>query len=532
MGGNVPALAFQNVNIFQVGLTVAVGFAFVIYVAWRQREASWKINTFFLGGRNIGAPLSAQTYWGSSFSFANGIIYFAVLAYFYGLSVIWFQVLWVIGIWVLAWRLPQLLEITDRYTLHGFLGSLFGPSARKMASLVTITGFMGFFAYEVAISTEVVSEVLGIKSGVALLSLLVGVYVAAHADVGGYAGTARTDRVQNLLGMIVVILVIYYLIAFPNNFVNRTNLTPSKIVESFFDLSSVPWPIWLGVLSFAPFVNVVDMSHWQTIAANTKGTSTDIRNLKWGIIKSGWWMIIFPAATGAFIGYLWRGVTGIADANILPASIGGLPGQSGELSGFVGGFVILGLLALGFSSAAGYLVASVQTASWDLRHYELIFRDKDQALSEYEERSIVFEARLILYVFAIASLILFLVARHVVGDQKILPLQFVLVGIVVSLFPATTYGLWLNLYGKQANASTSRLMVASIAGGYISGIAIYFKPVILGGDLNDVFQWSPVAALAVSGIIAAIVVVRDLRLQSSVSRDPNADVSSPGGAEK
>jgi len=149
----VPALAFQNVNIFHVGLTVAVGFAFVIYVAWRQRETSWKISTFFLGGRNIGGPLSAQTYWGSSFSFANGIIYFAVLAYFYGLNVIWFQVPWVIGIWILAWRLPQLIKITDRYTLHGFLGSLFGPPARKMASVVTITGFMGFFAYEIAIST-------------------------------------------------------------------------------------------------------------------------------------------------------------------------------------------------------------------------------------------------------------------------------------------------------------------------------------------------------------------------------------------
>jgi hypothetical protein len=243
-------------------------------------------------------------------------------------------------------------------------------------------------------------------------------------------------------------------------------------------------------------------------------------------------MIIFPAAAGAFMGYLWRGVTGIADANILPASIAGLPGQSGELAGFVGGFVILGLLALGFSSAAGYLVASVQTASWDIRHYKLIFRSKDEPLSEYEEQSIVLEARFILYVFAIASLILFLLARYVVGDQRILPLQFVLVGLVVSLFPATTYALWLNLHGRQANASTSRFMVWSIAGGYISGIAIYFKPLVLGGDLNDVFQWSPVAALAVSGFIAAIVVVRDLRSQSPVSGDLDAAVSSPGGAEK
>ena len=224
---------FANISLTQVLVAVSLGLTFVIYVAWTQRPQSWRISTFFLGSRIVGAPLSAQAYWGSSFSFANGLIYFAALGYYYGLSVIWFQVPWVLGVWFLAWRCPQLLSITERFTLHGFLGSRFGPAARVIASLVTITGFMGIFAYEIAISTETIAGVLGIKTGVTVLVFLVGIYVAAHADVGGFAGTARTDRVQNMFGMVSVVLVLYFVIAFPSAAVNKANLDTTKLWDRF-----------------------------------------------------------------------------------------------------------------------------------------------------------------------------------------------------------------------------------------------------------------------------------------------------------
>jgi hypothetical protein len=519
-GELLPATTLANVNMAHVAITVAIGLAFVLAVAWSQREASWRINTFFVGGRNIGAPLAAQTFWGSSFSFANGIIYFAALGYAFGLSVIWFQIPWVAGISILAWRLPQLIKITQTYTLHGFLGSLYGPKVRLIASVVTIVGFMGIFAYEIAIATEVVATALQLSTALLLVIFLVGIYVAAHADVGGYAGAARTDRVQNLLGMVVVVLAIYFIIALPGNSVNRTNLKLDNIIASFLNIASVPWPVWFGALCFTLTINLVDMSHWQSIAANSKVEKPEeLRAFRLAIIKSGLWMMVFPAATGAFIGYAWKGVQGVNEATLLPATLAGFPGGSGDLSGFVAGFLILGFLAVGFSTASGYLLASVQTASWDALHYSKLFvpgRKAEAELSEYDQESIVLQARLVLYILAIVSIAAFMLARHAVGDDRFLPLQFVLGAILVSLFPATAYALYLESHSKDATPATSWLMLLSILFGFFAGLCVYFQNLIFATDLNSVFQWAPVASLSCSLAIAglAILVNKPTKLNS------------------
>jgi Na+/proline symporter len=506
----VLELEFNRISLAQVLIAVGIGLTFVIYVAWTQRPQSWKISTFFLGGRTTGAPLSAQVYWGSSFSFANGLIYFSALGYLYGLSVIWFQVPWILGVWFLAWRCPQLIEITDKFTLHGFLGSRFGPLARIIASVVTITGFMGIFAYEVAISTETIAGVLGIKTGVPILVLLVGTYVAAHADVGGFAGTARTDRVQNMFGMISVVVILYFLVAFPTSAVNRANLDLSKLGESLINVSSVPWQVWLGIVCFAPFLNIVDMSHWQTIAANTLVSKREVTALQWAIFRSGWWMIFLPAAAGAFIGYVWRGVEGTTDANVFAATLAGTPGASGDLAGLVAGFIVLGLLAAGFSCAAGYLLSSIQTLSWDLRHYILILSSDEKELTNSQQHRIVAEARVWLYGVAIASLVIFLSLRAALGDEKILPFQFLLAGILVSLAPATLYALWLQNKKRIASEAAAKFVVLGIVVGYLFGIGVYLRPLLLSnGSVNEVFQWSPILSFSFSFLITVCAIALD-----------------------
>ena len=505
----MPTLTLSGADLSQVGVTLILGLTYIYLVAWRKRKASWRLDTFFLGGRNIGAPLTAQTYWSSSFSFAGGILYFAALGNKFGLSVIWFQIPWVIGIWFLAWRLPQLIKITENYTIHGFIGSYFGPTARLLASLVTLTGFMGMFAYEVAISTETVAPMLGVSSGLPVLAVMIGIYVAAHADVGGYSGTAETDRVQNYFGLVALLIVIYYVLAVVDNSVVRNNLTLDRMTESFLNVADVPWPFWIGVVCFAPFFNIVDMSHWQAIAANS-GDKLDIQELQRAIRRSSIWMLVFPAAGGAFLGYAWKGVSNVTGDNWFAVTLAGLPGHSGELSGFLVGFIVLGVAAMGFSSAAGFLLSSVQTYSWDIRHHKQIFARGARSLSEPEERRIVSQSRATLYIATLSSVVLLLALRHWVGDDAILPLQFVLVGIVVSLFPATAYALWLNGRMKpRPSAGASRLIVLSIPAGYLAGASTYFKPLVFGGDLSEVYQWAPVASLALSSVLVVIACVHD-----------------------
>ena len=293
---------------------------------------------------------------------------------------------------------------------------------------------------------------------------------------------------------------------------------------SFLNLSSVPWYVWVGVVCFAPFLNIVDMSHWQTIAANTQLPKRELEALRWAIFRSGWWMIFLPAAAGAFIGYAWRGVEGTTDANIFAVTLAGMPGASGDLAGLVAGFIVLGLLAAGFSCAAGYLLSSIQTLSWDLRHNSLIFNDQDRELRELtisQQHRIVAESRVWLYAISFASLAIFLSLRAGLGDEKILPFQFLLAGVLVSLAPATLYALWLQRKQRIASPAAAKFIVMGIVVGYLFGIGVYVRPLFLAnGSVADVFQWSPIFSFGFSLVITlgAIALDRQDMEPASVGR--------------
>jgi hypothetical protein len=121
------------------------------------------------------------------------------------------------------------------------------------------------------------------------------------------------------------------------------------------------------------------------------------------------------------------------------------------------------------------------------------------------------------------------VARHTAGDDKILPLQFVLVAIIVSLFPATAYGLFLQARGLVAEEHSSKVMLGSIIAGFLAGLSIYLKALVFGGTLNDVFQWAPVASLGASGLLAVVAIAVDSSEGSAKQTTESAGL--PGGKQ-
>lgn len=100
--------------------TTAAGFGVYFHIAQKRRSS--RVDQFFQAGRNIGIPLFMQTTWGSSFAFGNSIFYALWLGYTMGLSALWLQALWGLGMTAYAWLLPRLIPHTENHTLHGFLG--------------------------------------------------------------------------------------------------------------------------------------------------------------------------------------------------------------------------------------------------------------------------------------------------------------------------------------------------------------------------------------------------------------------------
>lgn len=496
---------------------IAIAFLVFFAIAWRDRKKSWRLATFFMGGRNIGAPLTEQTFWGTSFSFANGLYYFAALAYFKGLAVVWLQIPWIIAILFLAWQLPLLIRITERYTLHGFLGSLYGRRTAVVASIVTTVGFLATIAFEINVSSEIIAKALGSPEIIIPLTLVAGLTVAAYTDAGGFLGAAKTDRAQNVLGVMAVAVLFVALWQFlESDGVSREGGSPfdlTSIWHALFDFSSFDRVSTIGVLCFATTTNLVDMSNWQTIAANSAAGPSKIAKLRWAMARSGFWILILPAAAGAFIGHAFRGLSiggsPTADIDILPrliASVGDLP-----MGNVLLGVVCAGLIATALSTVDSYMLSSSQTIVWDLRleaEKALIITDSEER-AQYEQRS-VRRARNEIYWYTLLACIGFIALRRLIGDQTVFVLQFVIFGMITALAPATLFALWLRSRDLEPPEPVRRIVGMSIACGLLANLVCLALSISTGNNF-DAFAVTPTVTLGTASIVCGIGAIIFLR---------------------
>jgi len=486
-----------------IGTVFLFGLIALLVVAWRARSKSWRISTFFLAGRNIGAPLTEHVYWGTSFSLANGLYYFSFLGYYYGLSAIWFQLPWAASVWFLAWQLPQIIKETGRFTIHGFLGDLYGQRIRTLASIVTLTGFLGFFAFEINISLEILGRVVGIEGIVIPLTFIFAIYSAAYCDIGGFAGTARTDYYQNILGVVAVSFIMYCLFRVPHSQIPVENLTLTRMSMSLFDFGTFPTITIFAILCYASTYNIVDMSNWQAIAANSAAKPEQIRSLRIAMVKSTFWMILLPATVGTLFGYVWREVE-IGEYERISMLVQQVFPDASYIGGLILGTVILGLAATAMSTTDSYLIASCQTMSWDIRDKQTINQSVNaDDIDEEKQYSIIRSSRRRLYWMAIISVSVFLLLRYLLGDQTAFVAQFVLAGLVVSLAPSTLLGLYFRHINYKPIGLVKKLCGASVVFGYFGGMAVFVYFLSLASKEFDVYAWAPLVTFVSSFSLCA-----------------------------
>jgi hypothetical protein len=473
------------------------------FIAYQKRGESQTLDGFFLGGRNIGADLSGQISWGSSFSLANGLAYFAYLGYFHGLSAIWFQLPWCASIYFMAWKLPRYLEATDRFTVHSFLGSWFGGRVRKLAALVTIFGLLGFLAYEINVSSEIVLSSVGAKQPtneqalIILMSLVGALLVAVFCDLSGYRGVARTDRFENRFGAIVCmifLLIVYLYMPF-----DRKLISSDQILSSVGDFSSWSGATIVGILCFAFTQNLVDMSRWQTLSANAIATAKQRKKLSTKLKLSAVWTFIFPGIAGTFFGYLAKGSSiegNEAIAILFNRTQASFPGHMG---GFLFGMIIFGLFCTAFSTAKNYLIAVCQALRWDILDFSAIERLRDSKLNQIENRAIVRKARRDLYYLAFVGILVFIFIRYFIkNDNAVFATQFLIAGAVISLAPATIYALFFKRgRPNPSDAFDRRTGLFSIGSGYLGGLAVFGWWLGLNQNL-DTYAWGPIVSLGLS----------------------------------
>jgi Na+/proline symporter len=499
---------------------IAIAFAWFFRKSMQMRSESWTYSNFYMGTRNIGAPLTGQIFWGTSFSFANGIFYFSTLAYYKGLAVIWFQIPWMASIWFLAWRLPELIKITEKFTLHGFLGDVFGRKAAVAAAWTTVIGFLGMIAFEINVSSELISRALNAEQAIIPLTMFSAIAAVSYTDAGGFVGAAQTDRIQNRLGLIAVFVVIISIYLMDAGYIsgsgvsNNINFSFSALITSVFDFSAFDIITVLGVLCFATATNIVDMSNWQTISANSASKPEDIKMLRSEMVKASGRILVAPAIVGSLIGFAFRGVEKdgqpIADIDIIPTVIDAIGAL--HIYGLHVGVILLAVCALGLISMAmstidSYLLATSQSIEWDIRRsLEKIKLIQDTSHRARSEAGSIRRARNEMYILAFFACTIFILARSYIGDQTVFVFQFAIFGAITALLPAILLGLSVSRRDEEVCPAARALVLASIVVGVVGSLGVFAlatnKPEAMG-DFNA-YAWAPIASLGLSGILVFI----------------------------
>ena len=503
----------SEINIYIVVIIIVLGLSAYIVYASRKRKNSWKLFNFFLAGQTMPTRLAGQVYWGNSLALGNGIVFFSSLAVFWGPAALWVQVPWCIGMIFLGRIAPLIGRATEKDTLHGFLAKYIGSKARYIASIVTSFGFILNLGFEVMVGATIIVLLTGRADLMWVLLILLSLFFAAYCNIGGYRANAQTDKIQNYLGLMVIIgLTTAAWFILPPQDSSGAMLT--DFFGSLFNFNEVPiWP-FISMCTYAFFVQFVDMSNWQNISATRlSGSNWDIdikRDFKWAAISS----FFVPGLLCVMLAYPFLGF-GTSDEQFLVDILKYLLPIDQWYSGVLWGFVLFTLFGTMQSTADSFLMASSQTLSWDMIEHQEIKKaieghSSDQTLEkevepenihEHPEYRITFKSRARMFPVAIAGGCV-LYGLSLLSDN-IIQLMFLIFGSQLALLPAVIVCLYAQEKKKKLSPFLANCSLLSIVCGFIfSSSTIFFNTMFPGVvDLAAFFALIPSTIICVTGCV-------------------------------
>lgn len=440
-----------------------VGLGLYAFVKIAQREPrDWHLKSFFLGGGKIGPDLTEHNTLDITFAWSGGIYFFALLAYQSGPWVMVLQLAWCFSIVVLALLLPRIIRRIRGQTIHGFLAEHYGQVAQVIAAVATTSGYVINAGYEFYWSALMLSSALGRPAMLLPLAVMFAVIAGTYCTIGGYRSNARTDKPQNLLGVASLALIVPLLAAqfhlsgvvliasliFAGGSVlyvvltvvhsARTGGLPRRVLntvaiafaavgflvlggiyagaadgsaeQSLMVSKALSPSLLLGLLSFLPFFNVVDMQNWQQIAANEDMAESSYRDLSWSIVRATLYVYWFPSLGGVLIGTALRAYPGtLTDTTLFNAVFASLaPDLPDVLRGLLIGFIVLGLIATSLSTFDSFLMSALQTIRYDLFGRKRLSEIKvGLGNAEQKERAFVSLSRKLLIPIAVSMIVVF-----------------------------------------------------------------------------------------------------------------------------
>ena len=198
-------------------LLLGVYFAVLLAIGWACRRKATDVAGFVLGGRAVGAWLTAFAFGTSYFSAVVFVGYAGQFGWRYGVSATWAGIGNALIGSLLAWavlgrRTRIMTQHLDSATMPDFFAKRFGsPGLKLMASVII---FVFLIPYTASLYNGL-SRLFGMAFSIdyawciVLMSVLTAIYVIA----GGYMATAINDFIQGLVMLVGISAIIVAILA-------------------------------------------------------------------------------------------------------------------------------------------------------------------------------------------------------------------------------------------------------------------------------------------------------------------------------
>jgi Na+/pantothenate symporter len=541
-------------------LVIAIGFYWFVHHAWKRREGSFRLKTFFLGGGKVGPDLTEHTTLGNTFAWSGGTWFFATVGYVFGPWVTLTQIPWCISIVILGLLFAPIQKATRNRTIHGYLDVCFGAKVRVIACIATTLGYIFNAGFELFWSGRLFAISYGQPGLKLLVAFSLAVLTAIYCGIGGFKANASTDKPQNLLGVFSLTAlalftaysttsdalrfaallfsagsVFYIVISLSTKPIQTdrearfhsifavsialvaiiattwlvhtgSSADTTSVARKLLGSSAFPWHLMLGLVVFQLFFNLIDMANWQSIAANGDIPESECRRMGWAFIRSALYLNWFPAFGGTIVGLSLRALsTQITDDNIFQAAFSTvLPGGGDLFRGLVLGILLLGFLSTTLSTADSYLMAAAQTLCYDLFYHKRVRALLDGPTEQIEEeRKLVMSARRILLPLAIVMVLVFWQAyeRYNAIGGNALDFQFIMYAFAISLFAPVVYAL---RSGERDIYKYRKAAFAAIAVGIVTAVVPYSITLLLHLDADHrapFVNLTPIFSLLLSSLV-------------------------------
>ena len=197
-------------------LILALFFVITVGVGIYCRKHATNVNDFVLGGRNVGAWVSAFAYGTSYFSAVVFVGYAGQFGWSFGISVVWIGIGNAVLGSYLAWvvlgkRTRQMTTFLNSATMPDFFAKRYDSEITRV--VVSFVIFVFLVPYSASVYSGL-SELFAMAFGldviycIILMAVLTGIYVV----LGGYIAVALNDLIQGLIMIVSIIAIIFVVI--------------------------------------------------------------------------------------------------------------------------------------------------------------------------------------------------------------------------------------------------------------------------------------------------------------------------------